>query len=450
MELKWSQFVFWVELRNKKEVIARNTLTTSTVRMTNKIKDMIDSTIHRNQEINALPISVREYIQKLIQLEILVPLELDEKEKYLKLFHKARVDDKTFGIYLVTTRNCQLNCPYCFERTIERKGWLKSEIVEQIVLWCQNYLNRHRDCNKFRVVLYGGEPLLSKRSIKSILPRLYNIARERGLLFELGILTNGELLDLETLSFLNHYNLDRVQITLDGPKEIHDKRRIRKDGKDGKETFDRIIQNILMGFQQNLLKKVYLRINFDRQNVDSIPALFDFLIAHDLQQKLELSFGIVTPTICEETGQRVSDTYFTKFGLSQNENATKYLWLWQEAKKRGFTIPQEYLAGPWCTARKIHSAVIEPDGTLLKCISTVGRKEFAFGDIFSVSEAYDPNFSDFSYLKECLSKGCPFVPICGGGCRFEAYLSSGSLSKPHCQRELIEKINKELVQLNFG
>jgi len=249
------------------------------------------------------------------------------------------------------------------------------------------------------------------------------------------------------LSFLNRYNLDRVQITLDGPKEIHDKRRVRKDGKG---TFDKIIQNILMGFHRNLLKKLHLRINFDRQNVELIPVLLDLLAAHDFQQKIELSFGIVTPTICEETGQRVSDTYFTEFGLSLNETATKYLWLWQEAKKRGFAIPQEYLVGPWCTARKIHSAVIEPDGTLLKCISTVGRKEFAFGDILSTSETYDPNFSNFSYLEECLASGCPFVPICGGACRFEAYISSGSLSKPHCQRELMEKINKGLVQLNFG
>lgn len=445
MRLKWSQFVLW--LRNKKGIIARNTLTTSTVRMTNQIKKIIDSVIQEKQKMDTLLLPVREYIKKLIQLEILVPSELDEKKKYLKLFRKARRDDKTFGIYLITTRNCQLNCPYCFERGIERKEWLKIETAEKIVQWSQNYLTKHSECNKFRVVLYGGEPLLNKKLIKYILPELSCIAREKHLLFELGILTNGELLDLKILFFLNRYNLDRVQITLDGPKEIHDRRRIRKNGKG---TFDRIMQNIIMGLHQNLLKKIHLRINFDRQNIDTIPTLFDFLAERNLQQNIEFSFGIVTPTICEGTGQRVSDAYFTKFGLNLNENATKYLWLCREAKKRGFNIPQEYLAGPWCTARKIHSAVIEPNGTLLKCISTVGREEFTFGDIFSTNETYDSNFSDFSYLEECLSKNCPFVPICGGGCRFEAYVSSGSLLKPHCQRKLIETINKGLVQLNFG
>ena len=164
---------------------------------------------------------------------------------------------------------------------------------------------------------------------------------------------------------------------------------------------------------------------------------------------VELSFGIITSTISKEGKQKVSDSWFNDFGLSQRENAAKYLWLCREAKKRGFNISREYLAGPWCTARAINSAVIEPDGSLLKCISTVGRKEFIFGNIFSAKNTYDFRFNNFSYLEKCLSKECPFVPICGGGCRFNAYVDSDSLIEPHCQRELIETINKGLVELSF-
>jgi len=442
MELKWSRFIFWIELENNKKSVARNTLTAGTIKLNKKIKNEIDLMLNSKQKIGNMALPIKNYIEQLIKLEMIVPSRLNEKEKYLNLFHKARHEDKTFGIYLITTRNCQFNCPYCFERGIYRNKSMSIGTAKEIVLWTNRYLDNHKDCRKLRIVLYGGEPLLNKRVIRYILPKFYEIAKERCLQFEHGIITNGELLDFEILSFLNRYNLDRVQITLDGPKDTHNKRRVRKNGKG---TFDNIMKNILSGFSQKLLKKVYLRINFDRQNVDSMPELFDFLVKHNLQKKIELSFGIITPTICKESGQRVADIYFKQFGLSSNENADKYLWLCEEAKKRGFDIPQEYLAGPWCTARKIHSAVIEPDGTLLKCISTVGRKEFVFGDIFSTSKTYDSRFSNFSYLKECLSGDCPFVPICGGDCRFEAYIASGNLSRPHCRRELIEKINKGLV-----
>lgn len=447
IKLKWSQFVFFVESKEQKKIIVRNTLNDNTVGMTEQIKDVIESIIVKGIDKD-IPLYIRKYIEELVRLEILVPSKLDENKKYLKLFHKTQqAEEKTFLVFLVTTRSCQFNCSYCFEKGISQKEQLDIKTADKTVLWCQNYLNKHHDCNKLKVVLYGGEPLLNKRIIEYILPRLYNIAGEKHLLFKLDIVTNGELLDLKTLSFLNRYNLETAQITVDGPKEIHDKRRIRKDGKG---TFDRIIQNISMGFSQNLLKKVHLQITFDRQNVHLIPALFDFLVMHNLQQKIELSFISIFPTIREQLGQRVPDSHFAKFGLSERENAIKYLWLVQEARERGFNVPKKWMIGPVCIATKVNSVIIEPNGDLLKCPRAVGYKEFVFGDIFSATEAYDPNFNQFDFLKKCLSKDCPLLPLCNGGCRFQSYLSSGSFSKPYCRSKFIEKVNKGLAQLNFG
>lgn len=444
-KLKWSQFVFFVKSSDHKKITARNTLNNSTVTMTEQIKDIIDPPINESEP---LPLYIKKYIQKLIQLEILVPLKLDEKAKYLKLFNQNRQKkDKTFLITLITTSNCQLNCPYCFEKGISRKEQLTIETAKKIVLWCQNYLHQHQDCDKLKVVLSGGEPLLNKEVIKYILPKLSHIAREKQLLFELDMITNGELLDIKTLSFLNRYNLESVEITIDGPKEIHDKRRIRKDGKG---TFDKIMQNIVMGFHQNLLKKVHLGINFDRQNVRLIPTLFDFFAMHNLQQKIELTFNAIFPTISEQLNLKVSHSHFKKFGLSEIESANQYLWLCREAKKRGFNIPSKWQFGPLCPATKIHSVAVEPNGDLLKCRHAVGYKKFIFGNISYTGEAYDPNYDKFGFLKKCLSKGCPLVPLCSGGCRFQAFLSSGSFSKPYCKSKFIEKVNKGLVKLNFG
>lgn len=447
IKLKWSQFVFFVKSKSQKRIIVRNTLNDSTVGMTKQIKNIIESVLGKKTGKDIIPLYIRKYIKKLVQLEILVPSELDEKDKYLKMFHKTQQEEeKTFLIFLVTTRSCQFNCSYCFEKGISQKEQLNIETADKTVLWCQNYLNKNNNCNKLKVVLYGGEPLLNKKIIKYILPKLYDIAGKKHLLFDLDIITNGELLDLETISFLKQYNLNMAKITLDGPKEIHDKRRIRKDGQG---TFDKIMQNILMGFHHNLLQKIHLHINFDRQNVYLIPKLLDTLVTHNLQQKIELSFTSTFPAICEQLGQKIPNSHFTKFGLNESENVNKYLWLSQEAKKRGFNVPKKWMIGPVCSATKIHSVIIEPNGDLLKCPRAVGYKEFVFGDIFSTTEAYDPNFNKFDYLKKCLSKNCPLLPLCNGGCRFQAYISSKNSAKPYCKKKFIEKINKGLVQLNF-
>lgn len=309
MKLKWSRFVFWTKSSNDDKIIARNTLTTSTIRLSKRLKSEIEGIISNRKTDSRLT----DYISELMKMEILVLLELNEEAKYKELFYKARSDDKTFGIYLVLTRNCQLACPYCFERGIERDKSMSLEIAAKIASWCNAYLNSYNDCKKLRIVLYGGEPLLNKKTIKFILPKLYQIAMQKNLLFEVGILTNGELLNEGIVSFLSAYNLDRVQITLDGYGKTHDLRRFRKDGAG---TFDKISKNILDSLNQGLVKKIHLRVNFDQQNIDSIPILFDFLAENKLQNKIEFSFGIVAPTICGDMGKRVSDSYLNEFGLS--------------------------------------------------------------------------------------------------------------------------------------
>jgi uncharacterized protein len=79
----------------------------------------------------------------------------------------------------------------------------------------------------------------------------------------------------------------------------------------------------------------------------------------------------------------------------------------------------------------------------------VGRNDFIFGNINNCDNLEDEQFTNFEYISNCLEQNCPLVPICGGGCRFEAYLSKGDFSKPHCQRKMVETINKGLVLLNY-
>ncbi len=448
MNLKWSQFVFQVKPKDKKDkIIFRSTLTGATIRMRSKLKRIIDSFLEEEDDDESkYPKKIRDYVNSLTKLGILIPRDTDEKKNYLSLFNDIRNNDSTFGIYLVTTTDCQLRCPYCYEQNINQKQFLNIAMADKIILWCQKYIERNKQCKKLRVILYGGEPLLNKRIIKYILPQLHQTAQRNNLLFDTQIVTNGVLLNPQMALFLARHNLDRIQITIDGPPKIHDKRRI---GKNGKGTFDRIFQNILNISSMGIIKKISIRINFDKNNISAIHELLDILALHKLQDKVDLSFGIITLTSCSEPKRKYKKNYIDLYGFSDSENAEKYLWLCKEAKERGFTIPKEFMLGPWCSTRAIHSVVIEPNGSLLKCFSGVGRKEFIFGDINSKFTCNDPRFSDFAYLKECLQKECPYLPICGGGCRFEAFIHQGNIQKPYCQFNLIDKINKGLTRLNY-
>lgn len=375
MNLKWSQFLFGVESTNgKNEIIIRNTLTGAVLKIEKQVKKSIDDFLQDKD--GGISKRIENYINQLTKHSILVPLDMDESEEYCKLFQRARKNSSMFVVHVVTTTNCQLNCPYCYETGIKEKI-MNFETADKIILWCSNYLNRNNKCSKFRVIWYGGEPLLNKKVIQYILPQLHRLSKEKNIQFDNQIVTNGVLLNKEIVSFLAWYNLSRIQVTLDGPKRLHDQRRSKKNGEG---TFDQIFQNILDSFNSAVVKKISLRLNFDKHNIGSIPELLDLLIKHKLQEKIELSFGIITSTIRNNSQKRM-ENYLDKYCFNDIENIKSYLWLYKKAKEKGFVMPNEFMLGPWCVARDVHSVIIEPDGSLVKCFSGVGRKEFKFGDI---------------------------------------------------------------------
>jgi uncharacterized protein len=441
--ITWSMFNLFID--DSDHLIIRNTLTTTTVRITKKTKEEIDKSLSfiDCEYLDNLKDSTNQEntIKILLDKKILVDSLKNEKKEYKELFLKYRQEDKVLALYITTTLDCQLDCPYCFEGNNKTKEYMTKEDADKIKTWTTHYLNKNF-CDKIRVIFYGGEPLLNKKLIRYILPKLKNIADEKKLSFETGILTNGEFFDLEIGKFLKKYNLNKIQITLDGPENCHNARRHRKKSKKG--TFQKIINNIFCLIENDIIEKIDIRINFDKQNISFIPELFDLFVDNKIEKRISLSFGIITPTIYINT-----KNYFEENTLGQTINAEKYLWLCSEAKKRGFSIPKEFLSGPWCATRKTHSAVILPRGNIVKCISLVGRNDFIFGNINNCDNLEDEQFTNFEYISNCLEQNCPLVPICGGGCRFEAYLSKGDFSKPHCQRKMVETINKGLVLLNY-
>ena len=102
----------------------------------------------------------------------------------------------------------------------------------------------------------------------------------------------------------------------------------------------------------------------------------------------------------------------------------------------------------FCTSKLKHGFVIEPNGNIVKCISGVGRKDFLVGNIYD-NNLEIPNYLYTDLYVECLKKECPFLPLCHTGCRFESYIKTGDKHKSICKREILEKINKELLTINY-
>jgi radical SAM protein with 4Fe4S-binding SPASM domain len=72
--------------------------------------------------------------------------------------------------------------------------------------------------------------------------------------------------------------------------------------------------------------------------------------------------------------------------------------------------------------------------------------QFVIGDINEDELNYrNTQFMTFDPCKIC--QGCPYIPICGGGCRMGAYIKKGNFQDIACERKYFEKAALELSRL---
>lgn len=145
-------------------------------------------------------------------------------------------------IDVMLTNACNMRCKYCFEK----------EKPKKYLDWAplKKYLENF-GCTGF--FLFGGEPLLASNILKKLdeyindpennndgLRNLWKISTKN-------IITNGTLVP-KNIDFLKKYN-HRIQISCDGPKEVHDLNRIDING-DG--TFDSVKKSIELCHKEKL------------------------------------------------------------------------------------------------------------------------------------------------------------------------------------------------------
>jgi uncharacterized protein len=74
--------------------------------------------------------------------------------------------------------------------------------------------------------------------------------------------------------------------------------------------------------------------------------------------------------------------------------------------------------------------------------------QFVIGDINEDELNYhNTQFMTFDPCKIC--RDCPYIPICGGGCRMAAYIKKGDFQDIACEREYLEKAAPEIVKYEY-
>ena len=169
-------------------------------------------------------------------------------------------------LILLPTEQCNFRCTYCYEDFFV--GRMKPEIIQGVKRMIDNRLS---DLRRLKVSWFGGEPLLAISVVEDISNHVMAASRGTGLDYSGDITTNGYLLDDAMLNRLTAVGVRDFQISLDGPEELHDRTRVRADGRG---SFERLWQNLLSIRDSGAPVKVSLRVHVTPDNLSVMP---DFL-----------------------------------------------------------------------------------------------------------------------------------------------------------------------------
>ena len=320
---------------------------------------------------------------------------------YLKVLTNVnRFNSRSLGVTIAPTLDCNFACVYCYERCAPVT--MDADTVYAV----KRFLEREtKTVTTVSITWFGGEPLLTSHIIADISRAVQQFKGQ--IHFEATIITNGYLLTKTVAQHLRTLEVRNVQITLDGPPHIHDKRRMLKSKKG---TFNKITDNIRE--VADILGTV-VRVNVDASNVDEVPTILDFLNDYGLKEKVRLYFAPVLDigAVCKD----VSASCFSYETFSRHE-----IKLYEKAVKKGIGIARypKPLHG-YCGAVSSNAVLIDSYGNFHKCWNTVGIPEEAVGNVREPLQmgpllvkwlSWDP------FEQPCID--CRYFPLCMGGCPY--------------------------------
>jgi uncharacterized protein len=296
-----------------------------------------------------------------------------------------------------------------------------------------------------RITLFGGEPLLAR--LRPVIEYIISASKRSGGA-EFSAVTNAtELSAYEDL--LGADGITSLQITLDGPRSEHDKRRIYPDGTG---SFERIAENITMALRHGVT--VGVRTNVDKRNIAFLPALADEIVSRgwDKHPQFSAYAAVIVPTydnLVMPTGMAVQRNTMSSWQLDDqlSEMRTRYPNLAVVGRpdeglalqiRRLFDQQSDPLPNFKAVACGAHGRMylFDPFGDIYACWEKTGDSSIRIGHILEDGtpkfNAVNTEWRSRTVASNPVCRRCRFALYCGGGCAASAVRKNGEFLSNYC------------------
>lgn len=371
-------------------------------------------------------------------------------------------------MWKTVSEDCNLACDYCYYSTCGGKPGPKINRIDSAILdkFVKDYMQHSQGAANF--AWQGGEPLLAGMEFFEEVVYRQALHAPPHTIISNSLQTNATLINDRWAAFFKTYNF-LIGVSLDGPKEIHDARRVTSNGKG---SFDRVMAgighlrkhqvdfNILTVIHKGNVGKAKELMAFYRENdfnfVQFIPCM-DFR-----------SQQVDQPGVYEITPREYGDFLCEVFDEWYNDGDPQVSVRFFDNMLSVYINREAEL----CVHRAAcpTSLVLEQNGDAFPCDFFINEK-WTVGNVADSSIAdmlAHPNYARFHRMKPALPdkcRSCEWQRLCYGGCpRNRKWNAEGTESDPDyfCQsymriyayahermQELGERMRRELYAHNL-
>lgn len=393
MKYKLSQYNIYKA--NDDKVIVFNTLSGALVLLNDsEYNDLL--CINTSEKDEAL-------IKEWLHLGLVAEESFDETE----LLNYCRFRDtftKSNAIYrILTTTSCNARCFYCYEENYERKT-MDTETAKAVSRFI---VNNSRNLHSITLNWFGGEPLLNPKVITLITNDVTEGLKGSKTKINASLITNASLFSDELIETAKtQWRISNVQITFDGLKEEHEKRK-------NYINFPQSYEKTLDVVGKLLLKEinVSIRLNYDKNNVEDIQKLIPFI---------RKRFGENTHLHCYayplfNRASNPIDALIKKDEVAYYDSVITHSLM-----ESGFYNAQRVLKSrrtTGCFAVLPNSFVINANGDLYKCSMNMKDESKSVGNVYRHVDLSEQFIEWCNPILQDKCNDCVALPLCQGGCR---------------------------------
>jgi len=342
------------------------------------------------QQYESMDFSELDIIENLVNNGFILPCFIDEYQRYEYYQNALKDMYNSVAHYTVSlTSKCNARCIYCYEEGIQQFDMCVETADRLAGVLCASE-------KLFDITWFGGEPLLKT----DIIERITNTLKSNNKQFQAGIISNGSLLTDNIINKFSEWNIQWIQISIDGMKEEYLRRKCYYSNKT--DIFDTLIENIGKLLNHNI--HVDIRLNIDVENANDCIKVAEYL---KKKYSSDLNLNVYPAFLSSE-----------KYNTANNCERLKYFEniydLYHPEEDLLTNIPKINA----CFFQQKDAFVIDTDGSILCCERDIGKQKTKISTVYDISTFENLNKPVYIIpeIKTCCKK-CVYYPKCGGGCK---------------------------------